>query len=241
MTDPTSLDDPSQLDPGADPVAPAKSARKRKAQGGGAARPAQPVTKAAGRAPGARASRATTRSVEPVPVMAALPPAVNGEVIHTDRLSIVQGGAQRVDAGTITISQGGIGEATAGTVEVRQGGIGRLEAEDVLVAQGGIALARGDRIAVELGGIGAALANDLRVTQGAVGSAIARTATIEQGLVRTLVAQEVRFERPSGVLVLLAARVSGDVRTLLDWRGALAFGAAFGVVTALLRGRRRGA
>jgi len=42
--------------------------------------------------------------------------------------------------------------------------------------------------------------------------------------------------------VLIARRVDGNVRTLLDWRGALAFGAAFGVVSSILRGRigRRG-
>ena len=52
------------------------------------------------------------------------------------------------------------------------------------------------------------------------------------------------------MLVLIAQRVEGDVRTLLDWRGALAFGAAFGLVAGLARaagasprtrtGRRRG-
>jgi hypothetical protein len=39
--------------------------------------------------------------------------------------------------------------------------------------------------------------------------------------------------------VVLAAHVEGDVRTLVDWRGALAFGAAAGVVMAIIRGRRR--
>ena len=35
------------------------------------------------------------------------------------------------------------------------------------------------------------------------------------------------------MLVLIAGRVEGNVRTLLDWRGALALGAAFGVVMGL--------
>jgi len=39
------------------------------------------------------------------------------------------------------------------------------------------------------------------------------------------------------VLVLIARRVDGDVRTLLDWRGALAFGVAFGIVSAIFRRR----
>ena len=62
---------------------------------------------------------------------------------------------------------------------------------------------------------------------------------LEQSIVRTVIANEVHAERSTGVLLLLARRVDGDVRTLLDWRGALAFGAAFGIVASLLR-RGRG-
>jgi hypothetical protein len=106
------------------------------------------------------------------------------------------------------------------------------------VSQGGIGFARGERISVELGGIGAAFGDQVRITQGGVGSVVAREARIEQAVVRTVVANEVHAERTTGVLVLLARRVDGDVRTLLDWRGALAFGAAFGIVSSLLRRRR---
>jgi hypothetical protein len=57
--------------------------------------------------------------------------------------------------------------------------------------------------------------------------------------VRTVVANEFHAERTTGVLFLLARNVHGDVRTLLDWRGAVALGAAFGVVSSLMRRRRR--
>jgi hypothetical protein len=77
------------------------------------------------------------------------------------------------------------------------------------------------------------------VTQGAVYSVVAREARLEQTFVRTLIANEVKADRTTGVLVLLARRVEGDVRTIIDWRGALAFGAAFGIVSALLRRGRR--
>jgi len=151
--------------------------------------------------------------------------------------------AQRdtVQAEALRIVRGSIAEASARTVEVRQGGIGRLEAEEVFVSQGGIGAARGERVGVELGGIGAALARELRVTQGVAGTVVTRSATLEQTLVRTVVAGEVRAERPVGVLVMLAGRVSGDIRPVLDWRGALAFGAAAGLVVALVgRARRAG-
>lgn len=138
----------------------------------------------------------------------------------------------------LRIERGGIGEATAGSVEVHVGGIGALEAEDVFVQWGGVGAARADRLAVEFGSVGAALAGEMRLTQGFASAVAAREATIEQALVRTLIAQEVTINRPTGVLVMIAQRVSGDVRPVLDWRGALAAGAAFALITALIRGAR---
>jgi hypothetical protein len=135
----------------------------------------------------------------------------------------------------ISVERGGISEATAGAVDVRMGGIGRLDAEEVFVQWGGIGAARGDRVAVELGSLGAALAGDLRVTQGIAGTVVTREATVDQGIVRTLIAQRVTVTRPTAVLVMIAQHVEGDIRPLLDWRGALAAGAAFGLVSSLLR------
>ena len=105
---------------------------------------------------------------------------------------------------------------------------------------GGIGAARADKLSVEFGSVGASLAGEMRLTQGFAGAVAARQATIEQGLVRTLIAQQVTINRPTGVLVMIAQRVSGDVRPVLDWRGALVAGVGFALVTALLRafGRR---
>lgn len=147
----------------------------------------------------------------------------------------------RVDVPTIRIERGGIDAVTAGTVEVRMGGIGALEAEEVRVQWGGVGAARAERVGVEFGSVGAALAGELHVTQGFAGTVIAREATVDQAIVRTLIAQRVTVTRPTGVLVLIAARVEGDVRPILDWRGALVAGLAIGLVSAaskVLRERR---
>jgi hypothetical protein len=145
-------------------------------------------------------------------------------------------GITRLDA--VSIREAGAQVVNATNVDVSRGGIGRAQAVDIAVSQGGIGLARGDRVSVEMGGIGAAIGGEVRVTQGAVGSVLAREVRIEQAAVRTIVANNVRFERTTGVLILLARKVEGDVRVLLDWRGAAAFGAAAGAVIAILRRRK---
>jgi hypothetical protein len=127
---------------------------------------------------------------------------------------------------------------TARDVDLRLGAIGALDAEEVLVGWGAIGAARADRVGVELGSLGAALAGEARVSLGVAGSIAAREAVLEQSFVRTLVAQHVTATRPTGVLVMIAQHVSGDVRPLLDWRGALVAGTAFGLVTALARAFR---
>jgi len=144
-----------------------------------------------------------------------------------------------VAVGSLRVERGGIGEATADSVEVRMGGIGKVNAEDVYVQWGGIGNGRATTMSVELGSVGLALAGELHVTQGMVSNVAAREATVEQSFVRTLIAQHVTFSRPSGVLLLIAGRVDGDVRPVLDWRGALAAGLALGLVGALVKGVRR--
>ena len=146
-----------------------------------------------------------------------------------------------VGIASLRLERGGIAEATADRVEVRMGGIGALDADEVFVQWGGVGAAKAQRVGVEFGSVGAAMAGQIHVTQGFAGSVLTREATIEQGIVRTLVAQRVHIARPSAVLVMIAQHVSGEVRPLLDWRGALAFGAAFGLVSGLLKlVRRRG-
>ena len=139
---------------------------------------------------------------------------------------------------SVTVTQGGIEVATADSVHVRQGGIARANAQDIAVTLGGVALARADRVSVELGAIGAGIAREVRLTQSGANTVLAREVTVEQSLIQTVAAANVRFERPSVVVFLLARRVEGSVRTLFDWRSAIAFGAAAGLVMSVLRRRR---
>ena len=143
-------------------------------------------------------------------------------------------------ATVVRMERGGIDQVAADRVELSMGGIGRLDAREVNVRIGGIGAARADRINVDRGSVGAALTGELRVTQGMATSVVAREAVVEQAFVRTMIAGNVTANRPTGVLVMIAGRVSGDIKPLLDWRGALAFGTAFGLLSVLGRALRRG-
>ena len=178
-----------------------------------------------------RAARAGSEKADPgvvtSPDLSTRPPNVE----------IFQGGADAVAGDSVSITQGGASVVNARNVEVHQGGIANAQADDISVRLGGIALARADRLSVEMGGVGLALAREAQVTQGMARTVIAQDVRVDQGLIGTAFAGRVTFEQPAGVFLLLAGRTEGPVKALMDWRGALAFGAAFGLLVGLLRRR----
>jgi hypothetical protein len=165
--------------------------------------------------------------------------AVEGEVIPPGHLELVEQGAHDVTVQSLSIRQGGVNNATADSIDIKQGGITRAEAQDISVVQGGIAIARGERISVGMGGVGLAVGGDVDIRRGFVRTVIARDVRIEQAGARTVFASKATFDKSSGALVVFAAKAEGNVRTVLDWRGALAFGAAFGILVGLVRRVRR--
>lgn len=113
-----------------------------------------------------------------------------------------------VRAEHVEISQGNASSIDATTVTLQQGGVGSIRATDVSVNQGGVGLAR---------------AGTLRMEGGASAFAVvADDATIGEG---------------SNLFLLLARQASGDVRPMLDWRAAAAFGVGLGLAMRLLRRR----
>jgi hypothetical protein len=128
----------------------------------------------------------------------------------------------------------------ADAVEVHQGAVGRVDATEVSVSQGAIGAVKADSVEVHMGAVGAALGGHVTVGQGMAGTVLAQDAHVEQSIVRTLIARDVTVSRPSLIVFMIAQRVRGEIRVLLDWRGAIAFGAAFGALAGLVgRGRRR--
>jgi hypothetical protein len=125
----------------------------------------------------------------------------------------------------------------ADQVTVHQGAVGRVDATQVSVEQGAIGAARADHLRVERGAVGAALGEQVELSRSYARTIIARQVQVDRAAARVVIAADVRTNQ-SAVMLLIARKVGGDVKVLLDWRGALAFGAAAGLVLALL-GRRR--
>jgi hypothetical protein len=124
-------------------------------------------------------------------------------------------------------------------VALYRSAVGRVEGRELRVDQGAVGAARVEHLSMDRGVAGAVLAGDVEVRRSYVRSILARQVQLDRGAARVVIAADVRAER-SAVMFLIARRVSGEMRVLLDWRGALAFGAAAGLVIALLsRVRRR--
>ncbi|HLX34239.1 MAG TPA: hypothetical protein VKR30_03240 [Candidatus Limnocylindrales bacterium] len=135
------------------------------------------------------------------------------------------GSTEGSPAPLVSVQRTAVGEVRGDTIDVRQGAVGGVRANEV---------------AVEQGALGLALAGAAKISQSYVRMLVGRAVHVEQSFIRSVIANEVRVERASGVGVLIARRVVGDVRVLVDWRGAAAFGAVAGLVAGLVgRGRRR--
>jgi hypothetical protein len=123
-------------------------------------------------------------------------------------------------------------------VEVRLSGVGRVEATTVNVDKGAIGAVRADSLSVDQGVIGAAMAGTVEINRGYARSILARQVQLDRAAARIVIAADVHANQ-SAAMFLVARRVDGEMRVLFDWRGALAFGAAAGLVIALLSRLRR--
>ena len=75
------------------------------------------------------------------------------------------------------------------------------------------------------------------MAQAAAQTIFARDVAVEQSAIWTVAAGTVTFRRGGLVGVLLARDVRGEVKVLLDWKGALAAGAVIGLLMGILRRR----
>jgi len=120
-------------------------------------------------------------------------------------------------------------------VEFARGAVGGIRAQDVHVRSGVVGGIAGDHASVEMGLVGGIAAREASVSQGVVRSVLAQDVRIEQSIVRSVVANRVQVGPTTAIGFVLARRVDGDPKVLLDWRGALALAAVFGALAAMFR------
>jgi hypothetical protein len=127
---------------------------------------------------------------------------------------------------------------TADHVEIRLGAVGRVESGEVVVDRGAIGAVRTEHLSMERGAVGAAMANRVELSRGYARSILARQVQLDRAAARVVIAADVRATQ-TAVMFLVARRVSGEVKVLFDWRGAVAFGAVAGIIFAILSRVRR--
>ncbi len=126
-------------------------------------------------------------------------------------------------------------------VEVMRGAVGTIRAGDVHVQNGVVGGIAGRDASVEMGLVGGIAAREASVSQGVVRTVLAQDVRIEQSVVRSVVANHVQVGPTTAIGFVIARRVDGNPRVLLDWRGALALAAVFGALAGIRRLSRHGA
>ncbi len=134
----------------------------------------------------------------------------SADVHGADNVEIKNGGARDIDATNVSITQGGARDIEATTVTINQGGAARISADELTISQGGVGIARTEHLTIQEGGNAFAV-----------------------------LADKATLDPETSVFLLIAGSTSGDVRPVLDWRSAAAFGAGFALVMGLLRRLRR--
>jgi hypothetical protein len=138
-----------------------------------------------------------------------------------------------------TPTTGSLDNVAVDVLNFERGAIGGVRATDVtarLAVIGGIAA---NHASVQQGAVNGILAREATVRQGIVRGVVAQHVHVEQSMVRAVVANTVEAGPSTGILFAVARRIDGDAKILLDWRGALAFGASLGAFLALIRITRR--
>ena len=147
--------------------------------------------------------------------------------------------AAAAGADVVTPTTGSLDNVAVDVLNFERGAIGGVRATDVtarLAAVGGIAA---NQASVEQGAVQGILAREATVRQGLVRGVVAQHVHVEQSMVRGVFANTVEAGPSTGILFAVARRIDGDARIMLDWRGALAFGASLGAFLALIRFARR--
>ena len=129
------------------------------------------------------------------------------------------------------------GRIEGAQADLRQGVIGGIAADRVTIAQGIVGGVMASDVRIDRGVVGGVLAERVSVVQGGAARIVGSDISIEQGGGGLIAGWNVRLGRDSFAAAVVAPRVEGEVRALLDWRGVLAASVAIVGIAWLLRRR----
>ncbi len=125
-----------------------------------------------------------------------------------------------------------------GSAHAGPGAVSGLDAERIDFTLGAVGMARGRDVRIGQAAVGLAMGDEIELRQSSVRFALARDSVrLDTSAAATVIGNHVDVGPRTAVAVLVARHVEGDVRPLLDWRGAAVFGAVFALVGAVV-GRR---
>ena len=122
-------------------------------------------------------------------------------------------------------------------VSMTQAVVGGIAAERVTIGQGFVGGTAAERVRIDRGGAYGIVAGRVRIDRGGAARVVANRVSIDRGGAGAVMGWRVRLGRGSISGAVIAGRVDGEVKALLDWRGVLAVAIPAAVVAYLLRRR----
>ena len=150
-------------------------------------------------------------------------------------VELTKGEAQVVEGEFINVKQSTVRSVEGGHIELQQVGALTIDAEKVDVSQGATALLRGGELSLNQSVSIMSVADDIALNFSCSPISITRNnAHIEKSAVGVMLSKDIKTENSTS-LVTIARNVEGNITTMMDWRSALAFGAALGGVLGLVK------
>ncbi len=144
--------------------------------------------------------------------------------------------ATDVPTGTSPPAVGVIGRL-AGPSRLDAGIVGGIAADRVTIGSGIVAGIAANQVAIDRCVSGGIIADRVSIVQGGAARILAGDVAVTQGGAGAIAGWNVRLGRGSFAGAVIAGRVEGEVRALLDWRGVLAASLAILGIALLRRWR----
>ena len=149
-------------------------------------------------------------------------------MIHRKERELEKSDVEFIEGEFINIKQSTIRSVEGGHIELQQVGALSIDAEKMEITQGATVLLKGNDVNLNQSISAVTAGENVSINFSLSPISISREhAAVNRSAVGLLAARDIKTENTSALLVV-ANKVEGNVTTLLDWRSALALGAAFG-------------